>query len=444
VVRSRSRYRLADGVADQLRRTDDLKPWVNRSITYSTAWAERYRRTPNTLLDESAALLRAQSDALDSQRWGEALRLGRLLEAALVLGARWGAWAIVLDRCLTAAKAMKDQSAEAWVLHETGTRALCLGESGTARSLLGQAVRLRETMDDSDAIAASRRNLSFVLAPVAIVSRRRETERFGDVGELDALPLREAFQPVTGVPHSRVTGPMGIGATVLVTMLFAVLGGVAFWFAPHEFFWKTGDAAGGPPVLQSSLGAATTDTEIAPHPVRVSPEPRVLRFTAFPDVIARGESVGLCYEISSGTRIRIDPDVGDIGAQQRNCVRAAPTEATTYVLTAQGENGQSVKQNVFVRVGSAGSAPGTTVADRATILIFSPRPGSIATGAPTALCYAVAGALRARIEPAVGDVSPASTLTCLRVAPPRSTTYELSAYGRDGNRVTQQLVIFVR
>jgi len=113
-------------------------------------------------------------------------------------------------------------------------------------------------------------------------------------------------------------------------------------------------------------------------------------------------------------------------------------------LTAQGENGQSVKQNVFVRVGSAGSAPGTTVADRATILIFSPRPGSIATGAPTALCYAVAGALRARIEPAVGDVSPASTLTCLRVAPPRSTTYELSAYGRDGYRVTQQLVIFVR
>ena len=378
VVRSRSRYRLADGVADQLRRTDDLKPWVNRSITYFTAWAERYRRTPNTLLDESAALLRAQYEALDSQRWGEALRLGRLLEAALVLGARWGAWAIVLDRCLTAAKAMKDQSAEAWVLHETGTRALCLGESGTARSLLGQAVRLRETMDDSDAIAASRRNLSFVLAPVAIVSRRRETERFGEVGDLDALPLRETFQPVTGVPHARVTGPIGIGATVLVMMLFAVLGGVAFWMAPHEFLWKTWDAAGGPPVLQGSLGAATTDTEITPHPVRVSPEPRVLRFTAFPDVIARGESVGLCYEISSGTRIRIDPDVGDVGAQQRNCVRAAPTEATTYVLTAQGENGQSVKQNVFVRVGSAGSAPpgidyrhGTTTGISRTI---APRP----------------------------------------------------------------------
>ena len=41
-----SRHRLADGVADQLRRADDLTPWVNRAITYFTAWAARYRRSP--------------------------------------------------------------------------------------------------------------------------------------------------------------------------------------------------------------------------------------------------------------------------------------------------------------------------------------------------------------------------------------------------------------
>jgi len=75
---------------------------------------------------------------------------------------------------------------------------------------------------------------------------------------------------------------------------------------------------------------------------------------------------------------------------------------------------------------------------------MGPRPGSIATGAPTALCYAVNGAAHARIEPGIGEVTPTNTLTCLRVAPSRTTTYELVAYGRDGYKAKQQLVIFVR
>ena len=82
--------------------------------------------------------------------------------------------------------------------------------------------------------------------------------------------------------------------------------------------------------------------------------------------------------------------------------------------------------------------------DRASILIFTPRPGSIATGGPTRLCYAVSGALQVRLEPEIGEVAPTRTLTCLRVAPTRSTTYQLTAYGRDGHQVSQQLVIIVR
>ena len=89
-------------------------------------------------------------------------------------------------------------------------------------------------------------------------------------------------------------------------------------------------------------------------------------------------------------------------------------------------------------------APPDSGPDRASILIFSPRPGSIASGGPTRLCYAVSGALRARVEPGIGEVPPARTLTCIRVTPARTTTYELDAYGRDGYPVRQQLVIVVR
>jgi hypothetical protein len=60
------------------------------------------------------------------------------------------------------------------------------------------------------------------------------------------------------------------------------------------------------------------------------------------------------------------------------------------------------------------------------------------------LCYAVSDAVEARVEPGIGDVLPTNTLTCLRVAPARTTTYQLTASGRDGYRVRQQLVIIVR
>ena len=174
VVRSQGRYQLTDGVADRLRRTQDLKPFVNRAITYFTGWAERHRRGPIALLEEFEPLLAVQQQARDTRRWEEVLRLGRLVEGALVLGARWGAWAVTLERCLAAAKSIGDRSAEAWALHEIGTRALCLGETATARALLGHAVHLRQTLDDDSAVR-SQRNLDSSSRPCSIgaASRRR-------------------------------------------------------------------------------------------------------------------------------------------------------------------------------------------------------------------------------------------------------------------------------
>jgi hypothetical protein len=203
--------------------------------------------------------------------------------------------------------------------------------------------------------------------------------------------------------------------------------------------------------------------------------------------VAPGEAVRLCYEVANGSGVRIDPDIGEVGVLPRNCVSATPAGTTSYTLTARSTDGNSVRQIVLVPVdtssqASPSDAPGTvssgaeveapvdspreTVAPqaprekasqapfekasqaplptRASILIFTARPGSIAADGPTDLCYAVSGALQVRIEPGLGEVNPRPTLTCLRVAPPRTTTYELTASGRDGREVRQQLVIMVR
>jgi hypothetical protein len=348
VLSVQSRYLLADGVADRLRRTEDLKPWVNRAITYFTGWAERHRRHQESLLDEADALLRVQQHARDERRWGEVLRLGRLLEATLAIGTRWGAWGITLERCLAAARAIGDRSVEAWALHQMGTRAVCLGETDNARRFLGQSASLRESLGEPAAAAVSRRNLGFVLSLRSTALHEPDSDLAGDVGDLDSAPLRAEHDHVWPATSKKSE----IGALIVVLFLFALLGG----FAYEVFQRRTARPPAAGPVA-------------TPPAVRAAVEPETPPVTAAP-------------------------------------------------------------------------AP---VAEKASILIFTARPGSIVAPAkPTDVCYAVSDATQARIEPGIGDVDPAATLTCRRVAPVRTTTYELSAVGRDGVPVTQQLVIVVR
>ena len=83
-------------------------------------------------------------------------------------------------------------------------------------------------------------------------------------------------------------------------------------------------------------------------------------------------------------------------------------------------------------------------AESSSILIFTARPGSSATSRSTQICYAVSGAYQARIEPGIGEVDPTPTLSCRRVSPVRTTTYQLTALGRDGRHAKQQVVVFVK
>ena len=416
VVSSHSRHQLADGVADRLRRTEDTKPWVNRAITYFTTWAERHRRHADSLLEESEALLRVQQHAVDTRRWGEVLTLGWLLEEALVVNARWGAWKTNLERCLAAAKAFGDRSAEAWALHQIGTRAVCLGEPGTARASLSQAMKLRKALGDEAAATASRQNLSFVLPPVSTSTERpitsastepaitssastepaitsststerpitSSTERPASAERLatpavhvldfDSLPLRHETEP----PIRTTTEASLAGALFVTVVLLAIAGGVAYWVRPAEIAARSWNLAAIASFVENGLRGAMARTARTPPPLPAEPR------------------------------------------------EPLPEQFTEVSLVSESD---------------------ALVNDRppaANILIFTPRPGSFTTGGPTNLCYAVSDALQVRLEPGIGEVNPTRTLSCIRVAPTRTTTYELTAYGRDGHQVTQQLVIVVR
>ena len=186
-----------------------------------------------------------------------------------------------------------------------------------------------------EAICLTEEKLSQARFPVWVETRQV-------TGYFDALPLRD-HRP----PPVLVRSTSSVRSVFLMTVAFAILASLAYWADPSELFQAIQDGPNAPPLLQSGLATNTTDVETTPQlPRPTSRQPRVLRFTAFPDVIARGESLGLCYDVANGTRLRIDPDVGEVGGGRNDCVRAAPAETTTYVLTAQGEDGQSVRQTV--------------------------------------------------------------------------------------------------
>jgi hypothetical protein len=57
---------------------------------------------------------------------------------------------------------LEDRAAEAWCLHQSGTRALCLENSPRARAYLIEALRLRESLGDEEGAAVTRHNLDLL------------------------------------------------------------------------------------------------------------------------------------------------------------------------------------------------------------------------------------------------------------------------------------------
>jgi hypothetical protein len=70
----------------------------------------------------------------------------------------------VLRWILQAGQALGDQAAEAWALHQLGTRSLCLGDSGAAQTTLTQALQLRQALGDRAGAAVTQHNLDLLLA----------------------------------------------------------------------------------------------------------------------------------------------------------------------------------------------------------------------------------------------------------------------------------------
>src|SRR5215211_7661513 len=156
------RYSLTGSLDETLREEWDLTPWYERALVHFAISAEEQRHDPERVLEEADAILGVVQGAAQNGRWEGVLRLGRATEGPLAVRGHWGAWAETLERELEAARQLGDRVAEAWALHQSGTRALCLEDTPTARRDLSEALRLRESLVDREGAAVTRHNLNLL------------------------------------------------------------------------------------------------------------------------------------------------------------------------------------------------------------------------------------------------------------------------------------------
>jgi len=219
------RYSLAGSLGKVLRSAWDETPWAERALGYFSAWAERQRQAPEWLLEEADVILRALGWAVGAGHWAEVVRLGRTMSGPLALSGRWSAWAQVLRWVLQAAEELEDRAVKAWALHQLGTRALCLGDTTTARTALIQALRLRETLGDQTGAGITRDNLDLLVgAPPPPESRvQPPSSPPTPAPAFPSPPPSTVRSAIAGVP------PVFLGCAVILFMVLVTLGGVWVW-----------------------------------------------------------------------------------------------------------------------------------------------------------------------------------------------------------------------
>lgn len=152
------RYSLAGGLRDYLISEWDLSEWKNAALQYFVNWTSQ-PLSQSQILDAGEAMFAVLGYAAADGHWQELLSIGKSIESAFLFSGQWGAWMRLLNLLLQACRALGDRFNEAWVLHQLGSRALCLQDLTQAKDLLTQALDIRRAIGDKVGIDATQHNL---------------------------------------------------------------------------------------------------------------------------------------------------------------------------------------------------------------------------------------------------------------------------------------------
>ena len=66
--------------------------------------------------------------------------------------------------------------------------------------------------------------------------------------------------------------------------------------------------------------------------------------------VRRGEAAQVCFGVANAKTVTLEPQTNPVWPSHNLCVEVKPIKTTTYRLTATGADGQSVSQEVTVKV----------------------------------------------------------------------------------------------
>jgi hypothetical protein len=199
------RYYLNQSLVVVLKEELNINPFYERILNSFITWAETY--PVSNLLNAPDAVIAILNWAIDTKRYSDAVRLIKATECSLLLSKRWGLWDKVLKYGIQATTALDDKQNEAWMLHQLGSIALCLNNTSIeAHEYLTRALKIRESLNLADAVAATSQNLK-------------------------EIPLTEASQITQyRVQHTENNTKLQFLAVALIPLLCSVLVGLLAWY----------------------------------------------------------------------------------------------------------------------------------------------------------------------------------------------------------------------
>jgi hypothetical protein len=155
---------------------------------------------------------------------------------------------------------------------------------------------------------------------------------------------------------------------------------------------------------------------------------RITQFYAREPAVPKGEKTVLCYGVENAKTVRIEPPVDMVWPAISRCFDIAPSTATTYILTAEGEDKQSVSKSVTVQIGSA----------QPKIIEVVVNSLNVHAGEQVRICYKVKNAKSVKIEPGTPDHG------CVVDKPKKTTTYTVTASNAEGATDTERVTVTVK
>ncbi len=165
---------------------------------------------------------------------------------------------------------------------------------------------------------------------------------------------------------------------------------------------------------------------------------RILQFYSPEASIAEGRPARICYGVVNARSVRIQPPVATVYPAISRCVETTPARDTRYTLTAEGAGGRTVSQSFVL-----GVHPDPETLPQITSFVLRKSERDYSGKWIFSLSFAARNAEEISIDPPVFPVLHRSPFGDFYVAPPKTTTYTLTATGKHGHRAQRKLTVRV-